>query len=40
MPIYEYECQQCHSRFERLENITKEPLKICPVCGGEVHKLV
>ena len=40
MPIYEYECKQCHSRFELLENISQEPLKICPACGGEAQRLV
>ena len=40
MPIYEYECRQCHSRFERLENLSQDPLKTCPSCGAAVHRLV
>ncbi|MDP8237626.1 MAG: zinc ribbon domain-containing protein [Candidatus Hatepunaea meridiana] len=40
MPIYEYECKQCRSRFERLESISQDPINICPACGGEAQRLV
>ena len=40
MPIYEYECKRCHSRFEQLESISQEPLKVCPTCGGEAQRLI
>jgi putative FmdB family regulatory protein len=33
MPIYEYECEECGNRFEKMQPITAEPLKECPHCG-------
>lgn len=35
MPIYEYECKNCSNRFEKLQPITADPIKICPECGEE-----
>jgi putative FmdB family regulatory protein len=40
MPIYEYQCQSCGKRTERLQSMTGPPLASCPACGGEVKKLV
>ena len=40
MPLYEYLCQNCGVRFERQQRMTEEPVKICPECGGEVHRLI
>lgn len=40
MPVYEYECRACHSRFEKLEAISQDPQKTCPACGGETHRVV
>ena len=40
MPTYEYDCWGCGRRFERRQSITEEPLRSCPECGGEVHRLV
>jgi len=40
MPLYEYQCQACGVRFERRQHISDEPVKICPECGGEVHRLI
>jgi putative FmdB family regulatory protein len=39
MPVYEYECEQCGARFERLQSIKDEPVHICPECSGAVHKV-
>ena len=33
MPTYEYECEACDRRFEKLQPITAGPLKKCPACG-------
>ncbi len=40
MPIYEYQCRKCGVRFERVQKFSDEPLKICPECGGTVHRLL
>jgi putative FmdB family regulatory protein len=40
MPIYAYECKECGVRFERRQSFSDEPVKICPECGGEVHRLI
>jgi putative FmdB family regulatory protein len=40
MPLYEYECEDCGLRFECRQSITAEPLKDCPECGGDVHRLI
>lgn len=40
MPIYEYECDVCGIRFERLQRITEDPLKACPECTGHVHRVL
>lgn len=40
MPLYEYECQACGTRFERLQHIHDEPVKVCPECGGQVRRLI
>ena len=39
MPLYEYECDACHHRFERIQKFSDPPVDQCPVCGGKVHKL-
>ncbi len=40
MPTYEYECEKCHHQFEKFQSITEEPVKVCPVCGGKVKRLI
>ena len=40
MPTYEYECQKCDHRFEEFQSMTDEPVKTCPLCGGEVKRLI
>lgn len=32
MPIYEYECQQCHATFELMQKIQDKPVTKCPEC--------
>ena len=35
MPIYEYECRKCGTRFERLiRNATRDVPDKCPKCGA------
>ncbi len=40
MPTYEYECEKCGKHFEKFQNMSDEPLKLCPECGGPVHRLI
>lgn len=40
MPLYEYECGSCGVRFERRQHMEDEPVRICPECGGDVHRLI
>ena len=40
MPIYEYECDDCCEKFERLVFRSDEPV-CCPKCDSEgVHKVM
>jgi len=40
MPLYEYECEACGVRFERRQGFDEAPLRLCPECGGRVHRLI
>ena len=39
MPIYEYQCEKCGHRFEKIQKFSDPPLEECPKCGGVLHKL-
>ena len=32
MPIYEYECKNCHHQFDLMQKINDPPAKQCPQC--------
>ncbi len=40
MPLYEYECEACGLRFERVQHFSDEPLRTCPECEGPVHRVL
>ena len=41
MPLYEYQCQACKKRFEKIRKFSDPPLKKCDLCGkGPVTKLL
>jgi putative FmdB family regulatory protein len=41
MPLYEYECDACHKRFERIQKFSDPQIEVCPHCGkGPVRKLL
>jgi putative FmdB family regulatory protein len=40
MPLYEYECDAQHHRFEVIQKFSDPPIAQCPTCGSPVHKLV
>ena len=39
MPLYEYNCEPCSYRFDRLVMSMSAQVK-CPLCQGEVKKLM
>src|SRR5215813_9586792 len=40
MPLYEYQCQKCHHRFEKIQKFSDKPMKKCPDCGGPVEQMI
>jgi len=40
MPLYEYECETCGHRFEKIQKFSDPPVDTCPKCGGRVQKLM
>ena len=40
MPLYEYECEACGHRFEKIQKYSDPLQDTCPKCGGPVHKLM
>lgn len=40
MPTYEYVCEQCGYKFEKLQEMSAEPIKQCPQCGGTTRRLI
>ncbi len=39
MPLYEYQCQKCGHRFEKIQKFSDKPVKKCPECGGPVEQV-
>jgi putative FmdB family regulatory protein len=40
MPLYEYECQKCGHRFEKIQKFSDKMVKKCPECGGKVEQMI
>src|SRR5947208_5840652 len=40
MPLYEYQCQKCGHRFERIQLFSDKMVKKCPECGGQVEQMI
>lgn len=41
MPLYEYECEACGKRFEKIQKYSDPLVDVCPNCGkGPVKKLL
>jgi len=40
MPTYDYKCNKCGYKFEKIQKMSDEKLKTCPKCGGEVRRLI
>jgi putative FmdB family regulatory protein len=40
MPLYEYQCESCAHRFERIQKFSDPPVETCPNCQGTVRRLL
>ena len=40
MPLYEYRCKAYGHRFEKIQSFSAPDEKECPVCHGEVERLI
>lgn len=40
MPLYDYKCKKCGHIFEVQQKMSDEPLKFCPLCKGEIKRLI
>jgi putative FmdB family regulatory protein len=40
MPLYEYECQACHRRLEKIQKFSDPELTLCPHCGGKLERTI
>jgi putative FmdB family regulatory protein len=40
MPTYEYRCSKCEESFEFFQKISEEPIRECPVCKGELKRVI
>jgi len=40
MPLYEYQCRSCETRFERIEHVSSPSDGVCPSCGAPARRLL
>lgn len=40
MPLYEYRCLKCGHQFEKIQSFSAPDEKECPVCKGELERLI
>ena|SRR5215208_3064454 len=40
MPLYEYQCDACGHKFEKIQKFSDPLETICAKCGGVIHKLM
>jgi putative FmdB family regulatory protein len=40
MPLYTYRCYECDHVFETRQRMSDDPLNNCPVCPGEVRRVI
>lgn len=40
MPLYEYECTQCHKRTEKIQKFSDPEITECPFCGGKLERVL
>src|ERR1700751_5498535 len=40
MPLYEYECTECHERTERIQKFSDPEITVCPHCSGKLERVL
>ena len=40
MPTYDYECNECKTRFEVFQKMSDEPVSLCPTCGNVASRII
>ncbi len=40
MPTYDYKCIDCGNAFEHFQRITEDHLTSCPVCSGNIKRMI
>lgn len=40
MPLYAYRCKECGHEFEQHQRMSEDPLTECPVCQGNVRRVI
>ena len=40
MPTYEYKCSNCGEIFEFFQKMSDDPVRECPVCGGDLQRVI
>jgi len=40
LPLYEYRCKECGHQFEKIQSFSAPDEKECPVCKGELERLI
>lgn len=40
MPLYEYRCEKCGARVEKIQKFSDPPLATCEKCGGKLTRLL
>ena len=41
MPVYEYKCDECGERFEKLTSVGGKEVSVkCPKCGGSARRII
>ena len=40
LPLYEYQCQKCGDRIEKIQKFSAPILTTCAKCGGEMERLL
>jgi putative FmdB family regulatory protein len=38
LPLYEYKCEKCGHRFEKIESVNASETKKCPKCGAKAER--